>query len=408
MSELQIGVLMLGGSIVGLVYAFNIFQEWRFRKRMRKAFKSPSGDVLLNVPKNNVREGVKADRLEPVLLDASIPVLEHSVSDQFEFNRFPQGHAASDAAVCERVEEAVSVAVTPREAVAKALSQETEEVTSDKRLDVLDQQALIGALLDPSLDFIAEVIFNSSVELDTLPRFNVAKRVEMIGRTEKGVWQATDVVLPGVRYNQINIGLQLVDRAGAVTEQELASFCQQVAHFAEYYEAAVSFPLRQQKLVAARELDRFCAEVDVLIGINIIMAVPVLGSDLQRYVESAGLQLEPDGGFHYLADSGNTLYSLVSADQRPFTPDTLSGHFPALTLLFDVPRVAGRIEVFERVVAFARQLAEAFDAELVDDNRRILTDIGLSKICDQLRRIYSSMDTRGIAPGSVAALRLFA
>lgn len=414
MSELQIGVLILGGSVIGLVYAFNMLQEWRFRKKMRKAFMSPQGDVLLNVPKNHVRDGVRADRLEPVLLDTSIPVLEEPVIPS---EAEPcAAHEPSVDVVCDSEvlhsgsgQTSAEAFVTPALAVEGVLlKEETLVVEESLNVDVLDQQALVGALLDPSLDFIAEVVFHHAIELDALPRFHVSKRVEMIGRSEKGVWLSADVLLPRVRYNQINIGLQLVDRAGAVSEQELSSFCQQVAQFAEGYDAAVSFPLRQQKLVAARELDRFCAEVDVLIGINIVMDVAVTGGQLQRYVESAGLCLGPDGAFHYLADSGNTLYSLVAADQRPFSQATLMGDFSALTVLFDVPRVAGRIEVFERVIAFARQLASEFDAELVDDNRRVLTDIGLGKIREQLRRIYTSMDNRGIAPGSIAALRLFA
>ena len=69
MSELQIGLLVLGGSVVGLVYGFNVVQEWRFRRKTRQSFSRSEDDVLLNVPKNNVRDGVKADRLEPVLLD---------------------------------------------------------------------------------------------------------------------------------------------------------------------------------------------------------------------------------------------------------------------------------------------------------------------------------------------------
>ncbi|TDR78471.1 cell division protein ZipA C-terminal FtsZ-binding domain-containing protein [Paludibacterium purpuratum] len=380
MSELQIGLLVLGGSIVALVYGFNVVQEWRFRRRMRQSFVRTQDDPLLTVPKNNVRDGVRADRLEPVLLDAG----RVDLPEPFEVE-LPQDEAAP---------------IAP-----DAPSAVKDE---DAALDSADHQALVVAMLDPSLDFICEVVFHQPLELVNMPRFNVAKRVQVIGRTEKGLWKPAEV-LPGIRYKQINIGLQLVDRGGAVTEQELASFCQQVSHFAEEYGAAVSFPQRQQKLVAARELDRFCADVDVLIGLNIAPRLAIEGTRLRSFVESNGMQLEPDGAFHYLADSGNTLYSLMAADQMPFTLHTLlDNSFPALCLLFDVPRVAGGVEVFDRAIQFARQLAQEFDAQLVDDNRRLLTDVGLARIRDQLKTIYGSMDDRGIAPGSVAALRLFA
>lgn len=385
MSELQIGLLVLGGSVVGLVYGFNVVQEWRFRRKTRQSFSRTEDDVLLNVPKNNVRDGVKADRLEPVLLDAG----------RIEFDD-PEPNFEPEIPVMSHVEPDSEPVGLQGEGVDPAL------------LDSADHQALVVAMLDPSLDFICEVVFHEPLELASMPRFNVAKRVQIIGRTEKGLWKPAEV-LPGIRYKQINIGLQLVDRSGAVTEQELASFCQQVSRFAEEYSAAVSFPQRQQKLVAARELDRFCAEVDVLIGINVVPRQAIEGTRLRSFVESTGMQLEPDGAFHYLADSGNTLYSLMAADQMPFTLHTLlDNSFPALSLLFDVPRVAGGADVFDRAILFARQLAAEFDAQLVDDNRRVLTDVGLGRIRDQLQNIYGSMDDRGIAPGSVAALRLFA
>lgn len=387
MSELQIGLLVLGGSIVGLVYGFNVVQEWRFRKKTRQAFARSQDDVLLNVPKNNVRDGVKADRLEPVLLDVGRVELDEPAPFVAEIPAEDAGDVVLGA------DDGETLTVTAAESAL---------------LDSADHQALVVAMLDPTLDFICEVVFHEPLELATMPRFNVAKRVQIIGRTEKGLWKPAEV-LPGIRYKQINIGLQLVDRSGSVTEQELASFCQQVSRFAEEYSAAVSFPQRQQKLVAARELDRFCADVDVLIGINVVPRQAIEGTRLRSFVESTGMQLEPDGAFHYLADSGNTLYSLMAADQMPFTLHTLlDNSFPALSLLFDVPRVAGGVEVFDRAILFARQLATEFDAQLVDDNRRVLTDVGLGRIRDQLQTIYGSMDDRGIAPGSVAALRLFA
>ncbi|MFK7090070.1 cell division protein ZipA C-terminal FtsZ-binding domain-containing protein [Chromobacterium violaceum] len=398
MSELQIGVLILGGGVIALVVGFNVFQEWRFRKRTQQAFARAHDDVLLDVPKNNVRDGVRADRMEPVLVDAELepeddaPAFEPQFPEQAPVSREPAAHPARQEPAAPQFDVPVI----------------DEEDEAELAMDSADHQALVVAMLDPSLDFIAEVVFHEPHELAAMPRFNVGKRTQLIGRTERGLWKVAEA-LPGTRYKQINVSMQMVDRSGAVTEQELAAFCQQVSRFAEDHDAAVSFPQRQQKLVAARELDRFCADVDVLIGINIVPRSAIEGARLRSFAEAAGLQLEPDGAFHYLADSGNTLYSLVAADQMPFTFHTLlDKSFPALTLLFDVPRVAGGVDVFDRAVHFARQLAQEFDAQLVDDNRRVLSETGLARIRDQLLHIYGSMDDRGIAPGSVAALRLFA
>lgn len=381
MSEIQIGLLMLGAVVIALVFGFNSYQEWRFRNKTRQAF-SRHADVLLDVPKNNVRDG-RQERLEPVFVDDDDePEMPAFLNDQ----PLPPTLREPDP-------EPAPIAEPERPAA---------------ELDTADHQALVASLLDPSLDFIAEVVFPQPHALHTLPRFNVAKRVLAILRTDHGLWKPAEIV-PGTRYKQVNFGLQLVDRSGAVTEQELASFCQQVGHYADQMGAQVSFPQRQQKLVAARELDRFCVDVDVLIGISIVPTSPIAGARLRSVAEAAGLQLEPDGQFHYLADSGNTLFSLASADQTPFTLHTLlDKQFPALTLMFDVPRVAGGVAVFDRAIQFARHLSLEFNARLMDDNRRELSEHGLAQIREQLIRIYGSMDDRGIAPGSVAALRLFA
>lgn len=380
MSEIQIGLLAVGILVIALVVAFNSYQEWRFRKKTRQAFGNAHADVLLDVPKNHVRDG-RHERLDPVLLH------DHDDDQPAYLNDMPP----------------------PVMPVPPAPVIEDEPLPEeDPALDAADHQALIASMLDPSLDYIAEVVFNKPVSLGSLPRFNVAKRVQIILRTERGLWTPAEL-LPGMRYKQINFGLQLVDRGGAVTEQELISFSQQIQKYAEQFGAEASLPQRQQKLVAARELDNFCADVDVLIGINIVPRAPISGQRLRSVVESGGLQLEPDGQFHYLADSGNSLYSLASADQQPFTlHNLLDKQFPALTLMFDVPRVAGGAAVFDRAIQFSLHLAAEFDARLVDDNRRELNEASLLKIRDQLVKIYGMMDDRGIAPGSVAALRLFA
>ena len=387
MSELQIGLLVLGAAFIALVLGFNFYQEWRFKQKTRQSFAREHDDVLLDVPKNNVRDGARHDRLEPVIDDDPLPL------------PLPDLDEPLDMPAVQTVQAAAPVEFDAPEADAEA---ELDAFDHD------DHQALVTAMLDPSLDFIAEIVFERPYELAALPRFAVAKRVQLIGRTERGLWKPAEA-LPGVRYRQLNVGLQLVDRSGALSEDDLANFCAQVNEYAAAHGARASFPQHQQKLACARELDAFCANVDILIGINIVPSSPIDGARLRSFAEAYGLELEPDGAFHYLSDSGNTLYSLTAADQQPFTYHNLiDQRFTGLTLLYDVPRVAGAVDVFDRAVDFCRQLAAEFDAELVDDNRRPLTAQSLARIRAQLVQIYGSMDDRGIAPGSVAALRLFA
>jgi hypothetical protein len=66
MTDLQLGSLIVGGVIVATVYAFNWWQEYRYRKQASKAFARNESDALLDVPKNMVRTG-EAVRMEPSL-----------------------------------------------------------------------------------------------------------------------------------------------------------------------------------------------------------------------------------------------------------------------------------------------------------------------------------------------------
>ena len=391
MSDFQLGILALGAVVIGAVFGYNWFQERRYRQQTKTAFEREHPDVLLDVPG---RDG-KGERLEPALDDVMpnpldpAPHKESAGSTQADtLIRYAQANPASEAAPD----------------VADMTEMSEDEL--DQSLSSIEQQLLIATLLDPMLDFIAEVRFEQPVTLPRLPSFAIDKRVEMLGNNPDSGWERARA---NRSYSQLNIGVQMVDRRGPLNESELNAFCSQAQDFAEQHGSNASFPQRQTRLTAARELDQFCAGVDVMIGLNLLAAAPFDGERLRALAESAGMQLEADGHFHYLSDSGNVLFMLGNANGQPFSQDSLAhDDFSALTLLFDVPRVAGGISVFDRAVALARQLAGELDAQLIDDNQRPLTESGINTIRHQLQQLYSRMDDRGIAPGSVAALRLFA
>ncbi len=64
MSDLQIGLLVIGAAIVVAVLLFNWIQERRFRKQADAAFQAPVGDALMQpgaVPRET------HNRVEPAL-----------------------------------------------------------------------------------------------------------------------------------------------------------------------------------------------------------------------------------------------------------------------------------------------------------------------------------------------------
>lgn len=407
MTDLQLYSLIGGGAIVAVVYAFNWWQEYRYRKEANRAFARNQPDVLLDTPKNMVRTG-ETHRLEPMLdqpvkrpeprlepqLEAAAPVTRFEEDDDREILGHddipPLPHGLRFNAP-----EPAPRALAPIEILADDDDAEEDESS--------EAGVLATSLLDPALDFVAEVHAGERIAAKDVPPFPGAKRVVAIGRNDDDQWEVVSAHSKA-NYTELRVALQLADRQGPLSQEQLNAFCMSVQQFADANDAFVTFPQRSGKLGAAKELDEFCAVVDVLIGLNIFAGgKPFAMEQVRALAENAGLVRGTDGNFVYRSDSGKTLFTLANHDETPFGM-TSTG----LTLLFDVPRVAGGMSVFDYLTEFSQSLAAALGAELVDDNGKAITETSLANIRKQLGAIYSKMDDRGIAAGSVAALRLFA
>ncbi|WP_035054051.1 cell division protein ZipA C-terminal FtsZ-binding domain-containing protein [Andreprevotia chitinilytica] len=406
MTDLQLGLLIASGAIVGAVYGFNWWQEYRYKKQANKAFSRNQPDVLLETPKNMVRSSTTGARLEPAV-DA--PRSEPLRNERLE--PALSGASRVDFDLTEALPEddlPPVIARTPapapqREPVQRVEQQRAEPARAQAALESEDVEVLATSQLDPKLDFVAEIHAGELIPAAEIPTLPGPKRVEIIGLNIDDQWE---IVAPNSTssFAELRIGLQLADRQGALTPEQLNAFCMGVQQFADDFDAVVTFPQRSSKLQSAQELDEFCAGVDVLIGLNLLAVTqPFPMEKVRALVDQAGLVRGPDGLFHYKSDSGKTLFTLANLNQKPFGPTS-----EGLTLLFDVPRVAGGIAVFDYLTEFAQNLAASLAGDLVDDNGKPLTSASLANIRKQLGGIYAQMDDRGIAPGSMAALRLFA
>ena len=160
----------------------------------------------------------------------------------------------------------------------------------------------------------------------------------------------------------------------------------------------------------AKDLDRFCADVDLLVGLNVVAATgePFSGTKVRSCAEAAGFRLE-NGIFRCEDAQGARLFSLENQQGDAFDPDRLAtSTIDGVTLLLDVPRLDQGVKVFDQMLDTGRQLANSLGGTLVDDNRTPVTEAGLEQIRNQLRHIYAAMEARGIRAGSHIALRLFA
>ena len=143
--------------------------------------------------------------------------------------------------------------------------------------------------------------------------------------------------------------------------------------------AAVECPDPQAALKLARDLDAFCATVDVAIGVNIIAPEGEAfgGTRIRAAAEATGFKLEPDGVFHYRAGARQTLFTLDNHEPAPFLPESIKGLTTSgITLLLDVPRVANGGEVLARMFDVAEGLAGAPPGGVGGENRAGMREAG--------------------------------
>lgn len=349
------GLLALGVAVVIGVIGFNKWQERKYRKAGR-GFESGHADVLLSPHK------------EPV---DPLPPSDARPAADTETRIEPSWDAAAAAGTVDEI-----------------------------RLSAPRRQSAPGALpeLDARIDYIAEIEFREPLSAQA-----VATAVADVAHARTAGCdgfnrdaQSWEALVAGTEYARIRIGLQLTDRSGPLRESDLAAFQRGIEALASGREAQLAWTGSQNPLTNAAELDTFCAEVDVQIGISLVAPATFAETKFRGLAEANGFKREDDGVFRRRDDDGLEILSL-----RQSAP-------AAVSLLLDVPRVPREAAAFGLMAHCARTLAKGLEAKIVDDNQRVLDDAMLARIGQGITTIQGRMDAAGLPAGGPLALRLFA
>ena len=371
MNPLFLGLLVAGAVLVVGVLLYNLIQERRARRRLEAAFTGPAGS--------------RPERAEPRWRETGT-------------DASPGQSAAIDTSADEAGDED---AAEPAEA---ALARSPPNAP----------RAVRDALApDPDIECVVLLAPGAPVASATLARATAArlgKPVRWVGRRGAALpWQPVDGS-PGP-WQELAACLLLADRAGPATRDEISSFLDVVAEAASALPAQVALPDSAAEAARAEELDRFCADLDVQIGLTILKGElgQIAGTRLRGVAEAAGFRLSAAGYFEYFQeDTGAVLCTLQNYKQEPFTIESLRlTSTPGVVLLIDVPRVADPVRAFDQVRLTAKRLAQTLEGVLVDDNRRPLDDAALGAIRAQVQATAGALREAHIDPGGPRALRLF-
>ena len=368
MSELQLALLAIGAVVIVAVVVYNKWQESQYRKSAEHSFALKHEDALLESESLRARGSgtagqVSTDpeglRREPFLADAAPKVrgTEPGSRDGMEQSNDGGSRSAIDFAVCLESEHAIG---------------------STRLIEV--------AVLE-------------------LAKFSKPVRLEGMN-AENGSWTA---VGHGGSFSSVRAGIQLVNREGRISAEELARFEAAVGRMATALVAKAIPSTQAEALDRAADLDRFCGDVDVQIAFNVVAAAyPFQGARLLALADSASLVLEDDGKFYRRDVAGRVLFTMAGAQGRPLRRNTMNELvIPAVTLELDVPRTQADLEAFDALQALAEQISETLGGKIADDNQVTIETAARQAIRTQLEKIYSEMADFGIPAGSGVAFRLF-
>ena len=358
-SELQLALVGAGVAVVVLIVGYNKWQEAKHRRNAERAFKSEHRDVLLESPP---AAEPAAERREPGL--AGEPELRR-------FSEAPLGRAVPG--------------------LPPALDARADCVVRLEAIEALE----VSRLWQAQAEHLA----------------GVGKPLRWFGFNDAdNTWKVIGPHSAGA-CRWFCVGLQLVDRHGSIGEADLIRFSGGVQRIADAVMALPpALPARAETLQRATELDRFCADLDIQIGVNVVAQEGTfIGLDIATLAQRHGLRLGDDGSFHALDGDGNTLFTVGNLEPVPFAEgavDSLRTH--GLTMVIDVPRVAGGTAAFERMMQVANDFAAALGGTVVDDNRASFSPGAVELVQAQIAQFQQRMADSGMAAGGALAQRLFA
>ena len=307
---------------------------------------------------------------------------------------------ADSPGVAERVEPSMGGAeapASPQESVALR--------TAPRRVARLD------ALIDAIVPLALEAPISGELAISHLPptRRAGSKPFYIEGLdTGSGQWEP---FAPGRHYGELQAGVQLASRSGALNEIEYSEFVQKVETFAEAVGASADVPDMLEVVARSRELDALASPLDAQLTVT-LRSNGVAWS--VGYVHQAAARLGfvtgPVPGRLVLpaSEEGAPPMLVLSVDpQAALADEPQAAAVRECVLSLDVPQTPESAEPFPAFHHAATTLAQDLDATPIDNEGQAITLHAYASIGQELQHLYGQLEALDLAAGSAAARRVF-
>lgn len=347
MSDLQIGLIVLGILLILLVLCLNWWQDRRVRQRMQAHFPATEHDPLLGgspMPGMRREPGMEAGEAGSAAVES-------------RHDHPPAGDDAEEA--------------------------------------------------DPASEVVIDLVFPEPVSgADLIPfarglRAAGRKPLRLFAETSQGVHRAR--LHPVESYACVQIAVLLANRSGPLTAIEWSQAWARAQDLAERFDAAIEGPDQQEVLERSARLDDTCAALDTQVGLTLMLGGMQSSGAVLNVAREMGFV--PDGArLAWMSDTGVPRFTLARGDGSAF--DGMA-QIERLNLLLDVPRSPPDDHAFRHMVQVGRDLAERLDGNLVDDQGRPLQEGSDAAIDERLQVLYGQLEQAGLTAGGPRALRVF-
>ncbi|MDR2677824.1 MAG: hypothetical protein LBB51_00090, partial [Zoogloeaceae bacterium] len=279
--QLTLAIVVLGLFVVVGIFAWGKWQELRHKKRI-EAHNRPEEDVLLaplpdsqahgRAPRGRAAARGGRERREPGFVEAR-----------------------EDAALKALLDDAEAEAEEDLFAVPENVSFPDSDMPP-----LREQERGEGALLEIPLPH--DLLFSGIDAIAALDLAEAAEgwafmmaQAEILQQIEKPVLWAGLNEAEGVwekareksSYRRWRVGMQLADRGGPAGGNDFLLFARALQRLAGDFMTVVKhLPSEQQALEQAQQLDRFCADMDIQIGINLVATgQPFPGTKIRMLAE---------------------------------------------------------------------------------------------------------------------------